>query len=394
MSRVAVIHIPYELKADANIAPQLRPRRMIEAFRAVGFTVIVVDGAPRRRRALMKRVLRDFDSHSLNVDFVYSESAGWPNAVSDGRKGSFHPYLDERFLRGLRARGVPVGVFYRDAYHRSDQFYQVPRWKRPLRHALRFLAERDLRRYNAYVSLLYLPSKEMAAHIPEYKGKIEALPPGAKPRSGDGRGAPDSPQATPLTLLYVGGLGALYKIHNLLEAVSRTPSIELVICTREADWASVESEYQPYLGPRISVVHKSGMDLEELYRRADVAMLMVEPHPYREFAVPVKLYEYIGSGLPIMASAGTLVGRYVEESGLGWVVPYSTDRIADILAYLATAQGEADRVAARARVQRHALGVTWEARARQVVIDLADEHSRASSVMQDAVHNETPQDRL
>lgn len=364
-----VVHVPYELHRDADMAPQIRPRRMIEAFGALGSNVIVVAGTPRQRRLIMRRVLRDIAEGSLRVDLVYSESAGWPNAVSDGRKGSFHPYLDESFLRAMHRLGIPVGLFYRDAYHRSEEFYQVSRWKRPLRVALRLMAERDLRRYSRYVSILYLPSLEMRRQLPEYSSSVAALPPGASVANTGTQAR--STSVTPLRLLYVGGLGSLYKIHELLDAVKKTRDVELTICTREGDWASVENEYHGLLSPCVTVVHEFGAGLAELYTRADIAVLTVEPHPYREFAVPVKLFEYIGSGIPILATAGTYAGQYVSDADLGWALTYSADDIASTLSHLGSAHGREEVAEAAARVRAHAPAVTWAARARRVLDDLS-----------------------
>ena len=61
----------------------------------------------------------------------------------------------------------------------------------------------------------------------------------------------------------------------------------------------------------VQVVHRSGAELEQLYDNADACVLFVQPDPYREFAAPVKLFEYLGHGKPVIASAGTLAAQVV-----------------------------------------------------------------------------------
>lgn len=364
-THTVVVHIPYELLPDARIAPQIRPRRMIEAFQAIGCRTEVVAGSQVERRRRIRKLKRAVSSGEVVVDLVYSESAGWPNALSDGgRKMNFGS--DVRFLKFM-ARRAPVALFYRDAYHRSQTFFRVP-FLQKLRRALLFLlAKNDLRQYNRYVSTLYLPSMAMRRVLPEFGGLVRPLPPGAERGAGAAMGAVQ----LPLRLLYVGGLGDLYRLHALFHAVQRSPNVRLVVCTRRDDWLRVRDEYGPYLrNDRIEIVHLASAELAPLFRESHVAILTVQPNRYREFAVPVKLFEYIGNGMPILATADTLAGRYVSTHALGWAVAYDVDAIRERLAKLARPSGATEIEATAEVVSAHARAVGWDSRARQVL----DEH--------------------
>lgn len=370
-AKTVLVHIPYPLLEHADIAPQLRPRRMIEAFESIGCTTIVISGSAKERKRLFSTLRKDVSLGRVTIDLVYSESAGWPNAFSEGDKLSFHPQLDVGFLRWMKNQGVPIFLFYRDAYHRTEEHLQVTFWRRILRTFLKKLAISDIKKYNSYVSLLYLPSREMVSEIPEYKGLVSALPPGAAINN-----------KTPLagrvvnskrvTFLYVGGLGELYQLESFFEAIREVPQVSFVVCTRKNDWESVKAKYLPHLSPNIEIVHRSGDELEALYENATITVLPFKAHPYRRFAVPVKLFEYIGKGKPILATDGTFAGSYVRRNNLGWSLPYSADAFRMLLERLTNQSAQQEITAFATSVSNHAHYVSWEARARQVIADLSE----------------------
>ena len=150
-----------------------------------------------------------------------------------------------------------------------------------------------------------------------------------------------------------------------LRAVTSTPGTRITLCVRQETWEASRDHYGPLLpAGRAQVVHRSGAELEPLYRRADLGVLFTEPNPYWDFAVPYKLYEYLAHELPVIAVRGTQTGRLVEEMGIGWVLDYDAGALSDLLRRLRQAPGEIDAV--RRRMRRVLPGQTWQARARTV----------------------------
>ena len=93
-------------------------------------------------------------------------------------------------------------------------------------------------------------------------------------------------------------------------------------------------------------------------------MLAVEPSDYRRFAVPLKLFEYLSRGRPILVTEGTEAARIVSSFNAGWVVPYTAEAIAATLRRL---QGNRAEVQAKAANAVSAAKVnTWADRARTV----------------------------
>ena len=95
--------------------------------------------------------------------------------------------------------------------------------------------------------------------------------------------------------------------------------------------------------------------------------MFVKPDQYRTFAAPIKLYEYLGEGKPIIASKGTLVGKFVEENNIGWAIEYTSGALVDLLKNL---QSEPEKVkSAQLRVKALAEKNTWDARVKTVIND-------------------------
>src|SRR5690606_36325499 len=153
------------------------------------------------------------------------------------------------------------------------------------------------------------------------KAKFEELPPGHNYLKRLSLLGFRENECSKLKLFYVGGMSSHYQMHKLFKVVRRVPKVILTLCTREVEWLSVKHEY-PELGDNITVVHKSGSEMEALLLDSDVALLFVEPHEYWEFASPFKLYEYIGFEKPILASENTLAGEFVSEKKVGWALDY------------------------------------------------------------------------
>lgn len=352
--RRMVFHTPYPLNRQATSASGIRPVAMRDAFEELGYEVWEVTGTSQERVAAASRVRRAL-AEGIVFDFCYSESSTMPTLLTDPDHRPRHPLVDFALLRTLRAHGTRVGLFYRDIYWRFPDYGKgLPK----LRKHLALAAYRhDLRAYRSATDIVFLPSTQMEPHVGDPALRHHPLPPGHR--------SPELVEAapSPVNLFYVGGIGTHYRLHALVEAMAEVPETQLTICCREAEWQAARQEYEP-LPRNVQVVHRSGSELDELYRAANVAVIYTEPASYREFAAPVKLYEYIGQGKPIMASQGSLVGDFVHDNDLGWTIPYSRE---DAVALLRALNEDPSQVhAAHQRVVRARGEHSWLERARTV----------------------------
>lgn len=361
-----VYHAPFPLRRDASVASQIRPVKMREAFESLGYKVIEVSGyAPERRRRI-ESLTREL-KQGLKVDFVYSEAATIPTSFTEPKHFPLHLFLDRKFFKILHHFDIPIGVFYRDVYWVFDDY--VDSVGKPIAAVMRKLYEWDISTYNRYIKILFLPSLKMAPYVPGLRGpRALALPPGAPTSSRSNERTP----AVPLRLLYVGNVdGVHYQISNLFEAIKDNTSVSLTIITRENDWNNAKARYGSLIGENVTVIHEASGQLEKHYRNADVASLFVKPQLYRDITIPFKLFEYLGHGKPVIASAETLAGDVIEESGAGWAIPYSTSALRALLSELVSDPNQVLEASANAR--REGREQSWENRAREVAAALTQD---------------------
>ena len=356
-----VFYAPYPV-VPGGTGSSARPPRMLQAFRDLGYEVLDVVGTgaerAKRLRALRRRV-----AEGTRIEFAYGESSTMPTLLTESHHLPTHPLVDLQVLRLMEREGIPTGFFYRDVYWRFPAYDEsVPRLvgigTKSLYHAELLVMGRLLDRF-------YMPSRAMAEYVPHIdRSSVKALPP-----CGSVVDVPRAPRNDgTVTLLYVGNISEYYRMHALFEAVGRVDWVRLLLCTPESSWAAVRHEYEHLLTDSVEIVHARGAELEPLFARADVCTLVVEPAEYRDFAAPIKLYEYLGHGKPVLASAGTLAGTTVSSAGIGWEAPYGVDSVSAALVALRDdpAGLEATRRATVAAREEH----TWTSRARQVAEDL------------------------
>lgn len=359
MKRI-IFHHPLPLDPNAKSASGIRPQKMIQAFKNIGYEVFVIAGYGSDRKAQIKLIKKQILAGE-KFEFVYSESSTQPTLLTERNHIPKFPTLDFGFFKFCKKNNIKIGLFYRDIYWLFSEYgATLHPWKRNL---AKLFYRYDLKKYNYLVDVVYLPSMQMAQYIPTIENsKFKALPPGHSGAEMQN----EQKSIDVLELLYIGGIGNHYQMHELFEALKTLPNVRFTLCTREAEWSSSKESYS--MSENISIVHKSGDKLRELYKKADIAMLYVKPQEYWEFAAPVKLYEYIGERKPVIASKGTLSGSFVLENDIGWNIEYNKEACLDILNFLQTHSDEI-RIK-KENIQKISLHHTWKARATQVADDL------------------------
>jgi glycosyltransferase involved in cell wall biosynthesis len=314
-----------------------------------------VTGSHRERVERFAEARASFQS-SGRFAFVYSESSTMPTLLTEPDHRPRWPLVDYALFLWARRNRIPLYLFYRDLHWRFEHYRSaVPPLKRVVAKSFYYL---DLWVYRRVLDRLLLPTLEMAKALPFEFPRVAALPPGHAALAG----ARPTRNGERLRLVYVGGTGPLYRYDALLEAVSRRADVELFLCTRAREFG----RYGPKRLPEnVRLLHASGRELAAIYRACDVACIVVDPSPYWTLTRPVKLYEALGHGLPLLVTEGLGFSRWVEDGGLGWSVPYEAAAIDARLARLARAPELVQAAAARAR--REAPHHTWKARAQQVL---------------------------
>ena len=157
----------------------------------------------------------------------------------------------------------------------------------------------------------------------------------------------------------------IYDLRGYFAASAEEEKVRLKVITRERALKlhGALYEFNDVDGPQ--VLHAQGQQLQQHYQEADIALCVWEGVEYHRFVMPVKVYESIAHGVPlIVSSSAEVLARFVEREKIGWVVQ-NTDEFTMLLRRLAEHPGEI--VERRQAVESIRHLHTWDQRAREVV---------------------------
>lgn len=180
----------------------------------------------------------------------------------------------------------------------------------------------------------------------------------------------DEPQRVPGRFVYVGGLVGVRGIREMVDAVALVkderarlhlmgsfsdPSLETGTAERPG-WQRTE-----FLGwsSRETVVSELS--------QASAGLVLLHPTPQYVIAYPVKMFEYMAAGLPVIASDFPLWREIVEGAGCGLLVdPLDPQAIADAMQWILDHPEEAAEMGRRGRkaVEER---FNWEAESEKLV---------------------------
>lgn len=353
-----IFHHPRPIGENLSTGSRVRPVQMLKAFEALQYKVELIDGYSKERRAKMQ-ALQSSIERGKRYAFCYAENAPSPYALTDPDHCPRAPFLDREFFQLMQKHQVSTGVFYRDI------FWQFPVFKRehslPIRLLSRPFFHYDLRTLSrGNIRALFMPSERMAAHFPANyrRPPIVPLPPGAQLREHAATNRPLRKQA-----VYIGGLlPPVYTLHPMFALMQQLPDWRLTVICREEERRQTDQLYPWTQCPNVQCVHASGEPAQEMLSQADIFLWLHAPDAYLDFAMPVKIFEAMGNGLPILTNTRDSVGELIEREGLGWV-----EEDIGACAKLLNTLGEASYQTMRSHVLDQRMDHSWRRRAELVV---------------------------
>ena len=321
--------------------PTVRIGHLRDELSRLGALDVIAGYRGTRRLA----ILRYASSGRLRgLDGIYVESSTFLPAEAD-----------LALLALARAIGIPVLTYVRDAYQLFDEYYP----QASLRHRFGRATFRPvIRALRAASTRMAFPTVGLASAVLGKEADWVLLPPGAPP-----------PVAVPRSrtanqLLFVGDARLpAHGADRLMAAVELSRAsgteIELTIVARPG---------QEPPGPHPDWLHvrrAEGRQIHDLLSSV-VATVIPRPRtPYNDLALPIKLYEYLAYGRPLLVTNCTEQARLVTAAAAGVVVADEVDSLAAGLSRIVSAPEEEQttwsenaRLAARA--------ASWSTRAAMI----------------------------
>ncbi|MBS4190235.1 glycosyltransferase [Bacillus sp. FJAT-49705] len=357
-----LLYYPFEVAENANSGSKLRPKEILKAFQQWGarekVDILLLSGNSTARDALFEewRAAGKLD----NLWFCYMENQTIPFWLTDKGHIPKKPFVDKKVMKYLKQRHVPIGVFYRDVYWKFDELYPLKGVKKSVMKAIYRMEERF---YNKYCRVIFLPSDAMGKYVDIQKEKI-SLPPGGK----DMKVVRKEKVSQISQGLYVGGINnedyGLFLLLDALELANKQEKVsELTVVCRKDEYKQLPEEKKARLTELgVEVKHVSGEALNDLYREMDFAYIPRFRSTYNDFAVPVKLVEYLSNGLPVVATYCQAQKEIIEADGYGIICEDKAEDMARAIQEMARNAANYRENIQNTFVQKH----SWLARVEKV----------------------------
>lgn len=337
-----IYYHPIEKIPGYKSGSTLRPEKMKQGFKNIGYDVFSVEGSAKDRRTIIKEI-KEHIKRGAKFDFVYIESINIPVALSDRNHKKVHPFLDFNFLSYLKNQNIEIGIFYRDIFWVFDSYKKaVPIYKRMI--TLPFF-RRELRRFVDLSKYFFLPSIEMAEYFPIKieSSKVVPLPAGFDEKLYNITEETSDKTKASFNLAYIGNvLPPEHDIKNILSCANKLSkgkkdNIKITVITNKEDYISGKEYYKSLdwdidKMKNVTVLHLWGDELKQVSGQFDIGLLLLNKCEYLTFAMPIKLFEYVGMGLPIITNKDTAYGKYIEKNQIGWAI--DEDGLYDLIEYL------------------------------------------------------------
>lgn len=143
---------------------------------------------------------------------------------------------------------------------------------------------------------------------------------------------------------YVGGIAEIRGIKEIVKAMENTEDVSLHLAGEFFE-DDVEKEVKNYKGwGKVNELGFIGRkEIVDLYKSSQAGLVTLHPIINYLDALPVKMFEYMSAGLPVISSDIPLWKSIIEDAKCGICVdPYNPQAIADAITYITTHPKEAE----------------------------------------------------
>lgn len=371
MRKYDLLYIAFiDLGDSATSGSSVRPKMMLEAFRSLGLKIKVLDGWNNQlklRRQNVSEVLKWLSSNTPRMCYIEPPSGPLFNSI------------DLKLIRILKKMKIPTAIFYRDAFYLFPEIYSRDSFKYNIINKVKLLIikimeKRDLKVFINNIDWFFFPSKSFGETL-NLNVLWEDLPPGSvvyKNRREFSAEESILSNKKSINFMYVGGLSKLYGTEIMLESMKRLNQevyAKLILVCRESEWGDYKKQYENEKW--LNVYHVNAQTgLHRLYDEADICLIPFEKTAYMDFAMPIKLMEYVSNNKPILSTNCNEIKRFIIKWQIGWVVKADIENYTNKLFELIN--NRQDIIVKKKNTFIAATENTWKKRAEKVIKALSN----------------------
>lgn len=308
-----ILYINYVDFNNVSSGSSVRPKKMYEAFNNLGYEVTMLTGIQNKIKERWKNTKKFFRKiKNCDYDLCYVESPSGP----------IFNFCDHLILLYIsKVKKIPVGFFYRDAYWKFGELGNISIIKKLV---INLMHRFDWFIFKITCDKMYFPSKTMA-DLFNFKNK-EAFPPGATIIKDEAKEFKNFKNC-----IYVGGVSERYGTEILLKAfelvnTKYNKNITLtLICRQEID---IIKKYKNSRWLSINTGISGDEMLKPFYEKADLAVIPFKRDVYMDFAIPIKLFEYLANQMPIVATDCIELSKFIKDNNIGIVTEDNGESLA------------------------------------------------------------------
>ena len=321
-----LVLIPYSFATMEN-APKVRAYNMYNALKSVADPIFVI-GTPsglinliRENKSgiplpkLQSRLIPELEYiiKKQPIDYVYIESLA----------ASLFSF-DYFFLNCIKKRGIPIFPFIRDLYWKYKGTLQES-WRQKIwfKHC-----DKELAWYQENATGLLFPSQYMANSI-NFRKK-DVLSPAGDPSRCLNPYLPDNENIT-----FVGGISKKMGVEILANAmkyvVKEYPHSR---CNIVGNGDSETIKRLKGLDFINFLPDKNYFDIPEILAQSYITVIPHPNIPHNDFAIPVKLFDYMSSGRPVVSTDCPSMTDFIKENDIGIITTDNPKNLAEGIIYL------------------------------------------------------------
>lgn len=317
-----LLYITYiDFTQNARSGSSVRPQKMYEAFKELGINIKLLECQQNRRKERKHEVKKIMDWLDDNCpDICYIESPSGP----------IFNQIDLKLIKKINKMNIPIGYFYRDCFWLFPKIMKNIKFLK--RKIIMLMNKRDLRVLQHCCDVLFFPTVDTIRlfDFANFKNSM-VLPPACDFKNFQERKQSD----ITYKCLYIGAVSKVDGTFELINAFNILNNefglcAQLIIVARKNEWEKIYEKLDD-MPSWIIIKHASGNELVDIYNDVDLAIFPRQKDEYIDLAMPVKLFEYIGFGKPVVTTKRNAPKNLIEDEKCGIVCEDDARAIAEAI---------------------------------------------------------------